>query len=88
MKNYLNPLLWEKLTQREKEVCVLFTKFECIALSNQELGERLGITKKTFEKHMASIYDKLGIRSRAQLVYLVSHEEETAIAEHLLSLQH
>ena len=37
-----------------------------------EIAARCGITVKTVEKHVASIYDKLRVRSRAQVALLVS----------------
>ena len=50
------------LSPREREILVLITE----ALSNAEIGERLAISEKTVRNHVSSIYDKLGVWSRAQ----------------------
>jgi DNA-binding CsgD family transcriptional regulator len=56
------------LSEREREVA------ECVAagLGNAAIAERLFISRKTVEKHVGSIYDKLGVRSRAQLAGLLA----------------
>jgi DNA-binding CsgD family transcriptional regulator len=38
--------------------------------SNVEIGRRIEISHKTVEKHLASVYRKLGITSRTQLAAL------------------
>jgi DNA-binding NarL/FixJ family response regulator len=35
-------------------------------LTNQEIAERLVVSPETVKKHAASIYNKLGVRSRTQ----------------------
>jgi two-component system response regulator DegU len=37
-------------------------------LSNTDIGERLQITEKTVRNHATSIFDKLGVWSRAQAI--------------------
>jgi DNA-binding CsgD family transcriptional regulator len=56
------------LSEREREVAT----FVAAGLGNAAIAERLSISKKTVEKHVGSIYDKLGIRSRAQLAGLLA----------------
>lgn len=56
------------LSEREREVAT----FVAAGLANAAIAERLSISKKTVEKHVGSIYDKLGIRSRAQLAGLLA----------------
>jgi DNA-binding NarL/FixJ family response regulator len=58
----------DMLSERESEVA------ECVAagLGNAAIAERLSISRKTVEKHVGSIYDKLGVRSRAQLAGLLA----------------
>ena len=52
------------LTRREQEIAALVA--EC--LTNAQIAQRLVISRRTVDTHVASIYTKLGISSRAQLV--------------------
>jgi predicted ATPase/DNA-binding CsgD family transcriptional regulator len=51
------------LTSREREVAVLAAE----GMSNREIAERLVISKRTVDAHVAHVYTKLGISSRVQL---------------------
>ncbi len=51
------------LTDREQEVALLISG----GLSNKEIAERLSITPATAARHIANIFVKLGVTSRAQL---------------------
>ncbi len=51
------------LTPREDAVATLVID----GLTNREIADRLSVTEKTVETHLASIFGKLGIRSRVQL---------------------
>ena len=51
------------LSPREWEIAELVAA----GASNRALAERLAVSQKTVEKHLTSIYDKLGFRSRAEL---------------------
>jgi DNA-binding NarL/FixJ family response regulator len=62
------------LSSRELDVARLI----CDGLGNTAIGERLSITTKTVEKHVGSIYDKLGVRSRAQVARLLAGSLESA----------
>lgn len=55
------------LSPRERDVA------DAVAagLSNAEIAARLCVSKKTVEKHIASIFDKLGLRSRTEIVAFV-----------------
>ena len=52
-----------KFTEREREVAALVLK----GLTNRAIADALSITENTIEKHVASVMNKLGIRSRYQL---------------------
>ncbi len=52
------------LSDREKEILLLI----CKGLSNQEIGDRLFISKRTVDKHRANILEKTGCKNTANLV--------------------
>lgn len=54
----------EELTEREKDVLTEV----CSGLSNQEIADKLFISKRTVEKHRASIMVKTGCSNTASLV--------------------
>jgi NarL family two-component system response regulator LiaR len=54
------------LSEREMEVLKLAAK----GMSNKDLGEALGISIRTVEAHMRSIFNKLGVGSRSEAVVL------------------
>jgi ATP/maltotriose-dependent transcriptional regulator MalT len=53
-----------RLTDREMEVAVLAAR----GMSNRGIGQELFITQATAARHIANIFTKLGVSSRAQLV--------------------
>ncbi|MBV9280543.1 MAG: helix-turn-helix transcriptional regulator, partial [Chloroflexi bacterium] len=55
-------VLVEPLTAREAEVLGLLAG----AASNREIAERLVISPRTVETHLANIYGKLGVRGRTE----------------------
>jgi DNA-binding NarL/FixJ family response regulator len=57
-------LAQELLSGREREV-LLHT---ATGLSNKELADRLGISEGTVKAHLTSIFQKLGVRGRTELV--------------------
>ena len=52
------------LTPREKEILTLITQ----AMSNETIADKLFISVLTVRNHIKSIYDKLQVHSRAQVV--------------------
>jgi len=54
----------EPLTSREIEVLRLVAK----GMTNREAGRRLGISHRTVQGHLGSIYDKLQVSSRTEAV--------------------
>ena len=52
------------LSQREREVAVLASRGETAG----EIAERLFVSKRTVESHLVSIYAKLGVTSKAELI--------------------
>ncbi len=60
----------EPLSARETEILVCV----CRGLSNQEIADRLFISKRTVDKHRANILEKTGCRNTASLVvYAIRH---------------
>lgn len=56
----------DELTTREREVLELVAA----GLSNQEIGDRLGLAEKTIKHYMTSILSKLRVRSRVEAALL------------------
>ena len=70
LKPVSEPTGNEMLSERETEILLLI----CQGLSNQEIADRLFISKRTVDKHRANILDKTGCRNTANLVvYAVKH---------------
>jgi two-component system, NarL family, nitrate/nitrite response regulator NarL len=61
---------YDALTDREREVLELVAE----GLSNQEVGERLGLAEKTIKHYMTNILGKLQVRSRVEAALLVARE--------------
>jgi DNA-binding NarL/FixJ family response regulator len=55
----------EELSPREREVLVLITE----GLSTRRTAHHLGISERTVEAHIRSLYRKLGVRTRVQALY-------------------
>jgi DNA-binding NarL/FixJ family response regulator len=60
-----------RLTDREAQVLQQLV----IAKTNQEIGLALGISEKTVEKHMETIFVKLGVSSRTEAAVWAAREE-------------
>jgi predicted ATPase/DNA-binding CsgD family transcriptional regulator/tetratricopeptide (TPR) repeat protein len=62
------------LSPREREVAALIGR----GLSNGEIAETLVLSKRTVENHISSIFSKLGVSSRAQVVRWALHNLPSA----------
>jgi DNA-binding NarL/FixJ family response regulator len=51
------------ITSRQVDVLTLIAE----GLSNREIGERLFLSPKTVERHLADLFDRTGIRNRRDL---------------------
>lgn len=60
----------KSLTAREREVIELLAE----GLRNKQIGERLFISETTVRHHLSSIFAKLGLRSRFELI-MYSHKQ-------------
>lgn len=58
-------LLLAQLTPREKEA----VEFLGEGLSNNSIAEKMNISRRTVEKHLESVYAKLGLENRYQLIW-------------------
>jgi DNA-binding NarL/FixJ family response regulator len=59
------------LSGREREVAGLVAQ----GLTNREIGSRLYLSEKTIETHLTRVFQKLGLRSRAQVAAAVARAE-------------
>lgn len=57
------------LTPREKEILVMLTR-DHAKLTNKDIAEQLGISKRTVEVHRSSVMSKMHAQTRAELVEL------------------
>jgi DNA-binding NarL/FixJ family response regulator len=65
------------LTERERTVIALVGQ----GLKNKQIGERLAITETTVRHHLTSIFDKLGVESRLELMIFAHRHGLTSWAE-------
>ena len=74
--------LLSTLTPREREVLnvLLFT-----ADSRKQAAHRLKISRHTWEVHQRSVYAKLGVHSRTELILIYSRQDADTPAHSLLS---
>ena len=64
------PVFVEPLTSREIEVLHLIVQ----GVRNGEIAQRLFISVKTVETHLTSLYAKLGVQSRAEVIALAQRQ--------------
>jgi two-component system response regulator FixJ len=65
-KSRVNAQLVDRLTEREREICVLILK----GFVNKKISQLLDVKPDTIKKHRAQIYEKLGARTLADLLDL------------------
>jgi DNA-binding CsgD family transcriptional regulator len=74
---------WDSLTATEADVAHLAAE----GLTNRQIGERLLMGTETVKTHLAHVYDKLGVRSRAALATAAAarsstHQQDTNNRRH------
>jgi len=61
------------LTMREREIIASLVTFE--ASTNEEIADRLYISKSTLKNHLTTIYSKLEVKNRIELLrYAINHK--------------
>ena len=67
---------WESLTPTEATVAGLVAD----GLTNPQIGERLFVSRRTVQTHLAHVFAKLGISSRTQLAAEVARRRDSTEA--------
>jgi DNA-binding NarL/FixJ family response regulator len=62
------PIAPQRPPISEREVQVL--RMVCVGLGNKEIAQRLFLSLRTVENHLASVYAKLGVRTRTEAAVL------------------
>jgi DNA-binding NarL/FixJ family response regulator len=66
-----SPIKTDRLTERERDVVALI----CEGLTNKQIAERMVLSETTVRHHLTSIFDKLSVANRLELViYAFQHE--------------
>ena len=65
------------LSERETEVLVLAAR----GLSNHQIATELNLAEATVKRHLANIYEKVGVRSRSEAVRMALMEQWIGIGE-------
>ena len=63
--------LWASLSKRERSIAIKFAE----GLTYQQIGEALFIAPTTVRTHLATIYRKLDVHTKAALINLASRPE-------------
>ena len=64
------------LSPREREVCELVLR----GLVIKEAAAHLGISTNTVRNHLARVYQKLGVTTRAELVHRLHHRSDPSVS--------
>jgi two-component system, NarL family, nitrate/nitrite response regulator NarL len=70
------PEGFERLTPREREVALAVTT----GASNKEIARQLGMTERTVKMHLGSVFRKLRVHDRVQLVLHLTRAERLSPA--------
>lgn len=62
----------EQLSLRERQIALLVQR----GLRNKEIAEELGLTEGTVKVHLHNVFKKLGLRSRTDLILLLTEKRE------------
>ena len=62
----IDPKALDSLSKREREVVQRLAE----GLSNREIAERMGLSQHTIKNYLFRIFDKLGVASRMELLFL------------------
>jgi DNA-binding NarL/FixJ family response regulator len=65
------------LSERETEVLVLVAR----GLSNEQIAQELYVSEATVKRHLANIYQKIGVRSRSEAVRTALMEQWIGLSE-------
>jgi DNA-binding NarL/FixJ family response regulator len=65
------------LSERETEIMVLAAR----GLTNNQISEELNISEATVKRHLANVYQKIGVRSRSEAVRKALMEQWIGLAE-------
>jgi DNA-binding CsgD family transcriptional regulator len=64
------------LSAREREIAALIAR----GISNAGIAERFSVNRRTVEKHLTAIYEKLGVRNRSELAAFVAGASAGTVA--------
>ena len=64
---------WRALSEREREVATLVARGH----TNKEIASKLGLAEKTIASHLARIFKRLGLTSRAELAAIAERARHT-----------
>jgi two-component system nitrate/nitrite response regulator NarL len=70
-KNFSDIAETFSVSDRQQQVITLL----CNGLSNREIAEKLGVTEGTIKIHVHAIFEKLGVRSRIELMIALADRE-------------
>lgn len=65
------------LSARELEVLLLMSR----GLSNQQISSHLHLAETTIKRHLANVYEKMGVHSRSEATRMALHEEWITIRD-------